>query len=86
MFAQQVYAHVVDALVNAQAPTYETVLDLDRRIRQTTLPAVRLYLKPEEDDYNNPGLCMKGYFMSQHRSICTFLFMRVGSYCSLMHP
>lgn len=70
LFSQQVYAHVVDALVNAQAPTYETVLDLDRRIRQTTLPAVRLYLRPDEDDYNNPGLCMKGYLMSQYRSIC----------------
>ena len=41
----------------------------DRQIRQTTLPAVRLYLRPDEDDYNNPALCMKGYLMSQYRSI-----------------
>lgn len=74
LFSQQVYAQVADALVNAQAPTYETVLDLDRRIRQTTLPAVRLYLTPDEDDYNNPGLCMKGYLMSQYRSICASFF------------
>ena len=63
------YAHIVDALVNARAPTYETVLDLDRQIRQTTLPPVRLYLRPDEDDYNNPSLCMQGYLMSQYRSI-----------------
>ena len=69
---------MVDALVNAQAPTYETVLDLDRKIRQTTLPAVRLYLTPDEDDYTNPGLCMKGYLMSQYRSICMFSLCAIG--------
>ncbi|KAJ3528129.1 hypothetical protein NM688_g8035 [Phlebia brevispora] len=69
LFSQQVYSHVIDSLLGAKAPTYETVLDLDRRIRQTTLPAVRLYLRPDEDDYTNPSLCMKGYLMSQYRSI-----------------
>ena len=69
LFSQQVYSHVIDALLGAKAPSYETVLDLDRRIRQTTLPAVRLYLRPDEDDYTNPSLCMKGYLMSQYRSI-----------------
>lgn len=82
LFSQQVYSHVVDALVTAQAPTYEVVLDLDRRIRQTTLPAVKLYLRPDEDDYNNPGLCMKGYLMSQYRSICEY----PGSTCLFPVP
>lgn len=45
------------------------MLDIDRRIRQTTLPPVRLYLKPDEEDYNNPALTMKGWLMSQYRSI-----------------
>ena len=72
LFSQQVYTHVIDALLGAKAPTYETVLDLDRRIRQTTLPAVRLYLRPDEDDYTNPALCMKGYLMSQYRSISEY--------------
>ncbi|GJE93221.1 fungal specific transcription factor domain-containing protein [Phanerochaete sordida] len=87
LFSQQVYAHIVDALVNAQAPTYETVLDLDRRIRQTTLPAVRLYLQPDEDDYNNPGLCMKGYLMSQYRSISMIYIHRTFFAQALLdHP
>ncbi|EKM50097.1 uncharacterized protein PHACADRAFT_264633 [Phanerochaete carnosa HHB-10118-sp] len=87
LFSQQVYAHIVDALVNAQAPTYETVLDLDRRIRQTTLPAVRLYLRPDEDDYNNPGLCMKGYLMSQYRSISMIYIHRTFFAQALLdHP
>ncbi|KIP01519.1 hypothetical protein PHLGIDRAFT_32525 [Phlebiopsis gigantea 11061_1 CR5-6] len=87
LFSQQVYAHVIDALVNAQAPTYETVLDLDRRIRQTTLPAVRLYLRPDEDDYSNPGLCMKGYLMSQYRSISMIYIHRTFFAQALLdHP
>ena len=71
LFSQQVYSLVIDSLLSAKVPTYETVLDLDRRIRQTTLPAVRLYLRPDEDDYTNPALCMKSYLMSQYRSIST---------------
>lgn len=69
MFSHSVYLHITDALLSAKAPTYETVLDLDRRIRQTTLPTVKLYLRPDEEDYSNPALCMKGWLMSQFRSI-----------------
>lgn len=69
MFSHQVYSHITDALLSAKAPSYETVLDLDRRVRQTTLPAVRLYLKPDEADYSNPALTMKGWLLSQYRSI-----------------
>lgn len=75
LFSQQVYSLVIDSLLSAKVPTYETVLDLDRRIRQTTLPAVRLYLRPDEDDYTNPALCMKSYLMSQYRSISQSLLM-----------
>ena len=72
-FTQTVYTNIVNSLLTAKAPSYETVLELDRQIRQTMLPPVKLYLKPEEDGYNNPGLCMKSYLMSQYRSISMHL-------------
>ncbi|KAI0091551.1 fungal-specific transcription factor domain-containing protein [Irpex rosettiformis] len=76
LFSHSVYMHITDALLSAKAPTYEHVLDLDRRIRQTTLPAVKLYLKPDEQDYANPALCMKGWLMSQFRSIAMIYIHR----------
>lgn len=68
-FSQQVYAQWTDALLSAKAPSYETVLDFDRRIRQNALLPVKLYLKPDEADYSNPAICMKSWLMSQYRSI-----------------
>ena len=86
MFSHSVYMRITDALLSAKAPTYELVLDLDRRIRQTTLPAVKLYLRPDEQDYANPALCMKGWLMSQFRSIGTFEILLLVSAPLLMPP
>ncbi|EMD39103.1 hypothetical protein CERSUDRAFT_112795 [Gelatoporia subvermispora B] len=69
IFGREVYAHVGEAMLSAKAPSYATILDLDRRIRQMALPPVKLYLRPDEDDYTNPSLCMKSYLMSHYRSI-----------------
>ncbi|KAI0682175.1 hypothetical protein BC835DRAFT_1300198 [Cytidiella melzeri] len=76
LFAHTVYLHITDSLLSAKAPSYEVVLDLDRRIRQTTLPAYKLYLRPDEEDYNNPALCMKGWLLSQFRSIAMIYIHR----------
>ncbi|KAH9928041.1 hypothetical protein B0H21DRAFT_700397, partial [Amylocystis lapponica] len=68
-FSREIYSDVVSAMLCAKAPTYATILDLDRSIRQMALPPVRLYLRPDEDDYSDPALCMKSYLMSHYRSI-----------------
>lgn len=68
-FTRSVYTNVVEALLVAKAPTYDVVLDLDKQIRQSALPAIKLYLTPEEDGYNDPGKCMRSYLMSQYRSV-----------------
>ncbi|PCH44570.1 hypothetical protein WOLCODRAFT_26859 [Wolfiporia cocos MD-104 SS10] len=69
VFSRDIYTPVVDTMLSAKAPSYSTILDLDRRIRQMTLPPVKLYLRPDEDDYTNPELCMKSYLMSHYRSL-----------------
>ncbi|KAF9819342.1 hypothetical protein IEO21_02230 [Rhodonia placenta] len=69
VFATEIYAPVVENMLSAKPPSYATILDLDRRIRQIQLPAVKLYLRPDDDDYNNPSLCMKSYMMSHYRSL-----------------
>ncbi|KAL4249924.1 hypothetical protein ABKN59_002007 [Abortiporus biennis] len=69
VFTSSVYANVVESLLTAKAPTYDVVLDLDRQIRQSKLPGIRLYLAPDEDGYSDPGRCMRSYLMSQYRSV-----------------
>lgn len=58
----------MNTLLAAKAPSYGIILDLDKKIRQTPLPSVKLYIKPNEHDYNNPAMCMKGWLMSQYQS------------------
>lgn len=69
-YGKNVFIKVIDTLLSAKPPNYETVLEMDRLIRQAELPKIKLYLKPEEDDYTDPGACMRSYLMSQIRSIC----------------
>ena len=69
MFARDVYVRVVAVMLGAKAPSYATILDLDRSIRQMVLPPVKLYLNPDEEDYSDPAICMKSYLMSHYRSI-----------------
>ncbi|KAI0923665.1 hypothetical protein AcW1_006560 [Taiwanofungus camphoratus] len=69
VFSREVYSQVVEVMLSAKSPSYATVLDLDRKIRQMILPPVRLYLRPDEDGYANPELCMKSYLMSHYRCI-----------------
>lgn len=73
VFATEIYAPVVENMLSAKPPSYATILDLDRRIRQIQLPAVKLYLRPDDDDYNNPSLCMKSYMMSHYRSLSEYM-------------
>ncbi|GBE86700.1 hypothetical protein SCP_0905800 [Sparassis crispa] len=68
-FCRDIYAEVVDVTSSTKSPAYAKVLDIDRRVRQMTPPPIRLYLRPDEDDYSNPALCMKSYVLSHHRSI-----------------
>jgi len=69
IFSRDIYASVVEIMLSAKAPSYTTVLDLDRKIRQISLPQVKLYLRPDDDGYNDPSLCMKSYMMSHYRSL-----------------
>ncbi|KAH9940787.1 uncharacterized protein BXZ73DRAFT_88507 [Epithele typhae] len=55
-FIHDIYFNVMDGMLAAKAPSYAQVLEFDRQIRQTTLPNVRLYLRPDEANYKNPSV------------------------------
>ncbi|KAI8996461.1 fungal-specific transcription factor domain-containing protein [Trametes punicea] len=68
-FTRDISSIVIDGMLSAKAPSYAQVLDYDRKIRQTTLPNVRLYLHPDEANYSNPSIVLKSFFLSHYRSI-----------------
>ncbi|KAI0718035.1 fungal-specific transcription factor domain-containing protein [Cerioporus squamosus] len=68
-FGRDIYCTVIDGMLSAKPPSYAEVLEFDRKIRQTTLPNVRLYLRPEEANYSNPSVVLKSFFLSHFRSI-----------------
>ena len=69
-FLRDVFGNVLDGMVGARAPPYARVLEYDRQIRQSTLPNVRLYLRPDEANYSNPSVVLRSFFLSHFRSIC----------------
>lgn len=70
-FTRDIYAGVIDGMLSAKPPSYAQVLEFDRKIRQTSLPNVRLYLRPDEANYSNPAVVCKSFFLSHFRSIST---------------
>ncbi|TCD68013.1 hypothetical protein EIP91_011624 [Steccherinum ochraceum] len=68
-FQQSIVNYAHDILLNTETPQYEVILSLDRRLRQATIPDVKLFPKPEDDDYSNASLSMQGALISQIRSI-----------------
>lgn len=68
-FSRDVYSIVNDGMLAAKPPSYAKILEFDRQIRQTTLPNVRLYLRPDEANYSNPSIVLKSFFLSHFRSI-----------------
>ncbi|KAI0794297.1 fungal-specific transcription factor domain-containing protein [Fomes fomentarius] len=68
-FSRDVYSIVNDGMLSAKPPSYAKILEYDRQIRQTTLPNVRLYLRPDEANYSNPSIVLKSFFLSHFRSI-----------------
>ncbi|TCD68011.1 hypothetical protein EIP91_011622 [Steccherinum ochraceum] len=86
-FTQSIVVHAHDLLLNAEPPDYEMILDLDRKIRQMSVPKVKLYPKPTDEEYSNAGLCMQSCMMSQLRSVAMLAIHRTFFAQALLdHP
>lgn len=77
IFARDIFNAVVDATLTAQAPSYATILDLDKKIRQMTFPAsFKPYVKLEDgrDEYYSSAKSLRDFYASQHRTV-TMLYL-----------
>ncbi|EGN96944.1 hypothetical protein SERLA73DRAFT_185195 [Serpula lacrymans var. lacrymans S7.3] len=74
-FSKDVFLAVAEATLTAKSPSYATILDLDRKVRQMTFPpSYKPYPSPEDRDYHVPSSTMRSFYLSQHRMI-TMLYL-----------
>ncbi|KAF9450696.1 hypothetical protein P691DRAFT_664764 [Macrolepiota fuliginosa MF-IS2] len=77
VFAKDIFYAVAAATLTAKAPSYKTVLDLDRKVREMSFPA---YFKPYvtreegEEEFYSSSLSLRGFYASQHRTV-TMLYL-----------
>lgn len=62
---------MTELTLTAEAPQYQTVLELDRKVREKTLPPhLNVFMSPE-DEHCTPSVYMRGCLLGQYRSVST---------------
>ncbi|KAI0958195.1 hypothetical protein AcV7_004081 [Taiwanofungus camphoratus] len=64
---RDIFIQMAEVILRAKPPSYATILDLDRKLRQMELPPVNL--GSADDDYSDRALCVKRYLVSHYRGI-----------------
>lgn len=78
---------MIELTLSAAPPSYETILDLDRIVRERTLPTSLNMYTAKDDDYCTPSVYMRGCLLSQFRSV-TMLYIHRSFFAQavLDHP
>jgi len=73
LFARDIYYPLASSTLVAKSPTYETILELDRKVREVNFPSTYdPYPKKEvigEEMYVDSEMTMRDFYVSQHRSV-----------------
>ncbi|KAH9479083.1 putative transcriptional regulatory protein C1F7.11c [Psilocybe cubensis] len=89
-FAKNIYNSVADATLTAKPPSYNTVLDLDRKVREISFPAsFNPYVTRDvgAEIFNSSSLSLRDFYASQHRTV-TMLYLHRSFFAQAMldHP
>ncbi|TFK37395.1 fungal-specific transcription factor domain-containing protein [Crucibulum laeve] len=89
-FGRDIFNSVVEATLTAKSPSYNTVLDLDRKVREISFPAnFKPYVLREEGEaeFFSSSLSLRGFYASQHRTV-TMLYLHRSFFAQAMldHP
>ena len=71
-YAKHIFYYVLESTLAAQPPSYDTILDLDRKVRQMSFPmSLKPYLSREDGDekYYNTTLSVRDFYASQFRTV-----------------
>lgn len=72
IFAKDIYYSVADATLIAKSPSYSTILDLDRKVREISFPAkFNPYVTREVglEIFHSSSLSWRDFYASQHRTV-----------------
>jgi hypothetical protein len=68
-YTKQVFSKIVEQTLAAKVPSYAVILELDRTVREKTLPPNLNVLPGPQDDTFSPSGYMQGRLLSQFRAI-----------------
>ncbi|KAG2047430.1 hypothetical protein BDR06DRAFT_963916 [Suillus hirtellus] len=75
IFTRDVFSQVTELTLSAELPSYSTILELDRKVREKVLPPpLNLYLSSVQDNYTTPSAYIRGRILFQFRTT-TMLFI-----------
>ncbi|KAG6902306.1 hypothetical protein C0995_001916 [Termitomyces sp. Mi166 len=86
-FTKEIASTVTELTLTAEPPHYQTVLDLDRKVREKTLPPhLNVFMSPE-DEHCTPSVYMRGCLLGQYRTV-TLLYIHRSFFAQAMldHP
>lgn len=73
-FCRDILAQVLELTLTAELPSYQTILDLDRKVREKTLPAHLNVFMSAEDEHCTPAAYMRRCNLGQYRSVSEYMF------------
>jgi hypothetical protein len=79
-FAKDIYNSVADATLIAKSPTYSTILDLDRKVREISFPSnFNPYVTKDAgpEIFHSSSLSMRDFYASQHRTVSSVIVFTV---------
>ncbi|KAF6760882.1 fungal-specific transcription factor domain-containing protein [Ephemerocybe angulata] len=85
-YARDIFYCVAEATLTAQAPNYQTILDLDRKVREMSFPtSLKPYLSPADGEslYYSTSLSVRDFYASQYRTV-TMLYLHRSFFAQAM--
>ncbi|KAG1892573.1 hypothetical protein F4604DRAFT_1875883 [Suillus subluteus] len=80
-FARDVISQIIELTLSAELPSYDTILELDRKVREQALPPpLNLYRSSVRDDYTTPSAYMRGRMLFQFRTTIPTLQSFLAAY------
>ncbi|KAF9524395.1 fungal-specific transcription factor domain-containing protein [Crepidotus variabilis] len=89
-FARDIYNSVAEATLTAKSPSYSTILDLDKKVREISFPkSFNPYVSKEvgPEIFHSSSLALRDFYASQNRTV-TMLYLHRSFFAQAMldHP
>ncbi|KAK0230819.1 hypothetical protein IW262DRAFT_1261635 [Armillaria fumosa] len=86
-FCKEIFSDILELTLTAEAPNYQTILELDRKVREKVLPPhLNVFMNPEDENCS-PSAFMHGCLLGQYRTV-TLLYIHRSFFAQAMldHP